>query len=210
MKKRKKPVDLGSNPSTPIHSLRRLYLKTYLTVQSGKDLSVETMDQITPIWRKAFSDGHYVLSPENLKEFKDDLFFIVRNANEEILSVGRLRPVKINYLDNYYFIQGIADIASAIKGKGYGKILMTAIHEHLSKTKQTGVGFCSRENTPFYIKCGFKIAEGLVQRFVYKSPDEKVKKDEGDDDVLYLSGDDGFMEAVLSSKETVFIPRPHW
>ncbi len=182
--------------------------RTYIDVQKGKDLPIQTIRWINEIWQKVFPENK-PLEPKNRKPFTNDKFFIVRSPKKKILSVGRLRPIKIRFLGKFYNIQGIADIVSVIKRRGYGKILMRAIYNYLSYRKQTGVGFCGRKNSPFYQKCGFKIAKTLIERFLYKNPQGKLIKIKGD--VLYLSGNDGFIEKVLSHpKEKVLIPFPHW
>ena len=139
-----------------------------------------------------------------------DGFYITR-SQKEILSVGRLRPVDINFLDKPYKIQGIADIVSVFERQGYGRVIMQAMYKYLIHRKQTGVGFCGPAISSFYQKCGFKIAKNLTHRFLYKNPNGKIIRDVGYDDVLYISGNDGFMKKVLEHpSENIFIPYSHW
>jgi len=182
----------------------------FLSVQRGKFLTAQTIMQVREIWRKAFPADEPI-EPEKRNLFAADIFFIFRRPQKEILSVGRLRPVDIDFLGKIYKIQGIADIVSVIEKQGYGRIIMQAMYKYLVHRKQTGVGFCSPAISSFYRKCGFKIAKNLTHRFLYKNPNEKIIRDVGYDDVFYISGNDGFMKKVLENpSENIFIPYSHW
>ncbi|MFH1770504.1 MAG: GNAT family N-acetyltransferase [archaeon] len=177
-------------------------------VERGNELSEKSMKETNDLWENVFSSPRTTkaVNPSNIKTFINDTFFIVKDKNEKVLSAGRLRPVEINFLGKTYLIQGIADIASAVQGKGNGKALMTAMRNYLKEKNQLGLGFCKRKNSLFYKKCGYEIAPDSVKRFVYKHPEKKLH----DVDVLFFN-DNGFMKAVLENpKETVFIPVPHW
>ncbi len=182
--------------------------KYSLLIKAGNSIKLSTLKGIDIIWSNAFG-GHIQSKHISRAKFKKDLFFIYY-LNNEILSIGRLTPVKIYFLGRDYNIQGIGGIVSVIKGKGYGKILMKAIHNYLIKNHKTGVGFCTAKNSPFYKKCKFKIAKGLVKRFLYKNSNGKLISNNFDNDVLYLDGKDKFMRSVLDSKERVILPCEHW
>ena len=141
----------------------------FLSVQRGNFLTVQTIIQVREIWRKAFPADEPI-EPERKNLFASDIFFTFRRSQKEILSVGRLRPVDINFLGKIYKIQGIADIVSVIERQGYGRVIMQAMYKYLLRRKQTGVGFCNPANNTFYQKCGFKIAKNLTHRFLYKNP----------------------------------------
>jgi len=149
---------------------------------------------------------------KNKKLIANEVFFILYGPEKVILSSGRLRPINgISFLGRLYNIIGISNIASAIERQGYGKAIMHAIHKYLRQRKQTGIGFCTRDITPFYPKCGFKVVEDLTERFIYKNTEGKIIRDEVHIDVLYLSGSDGFGEKLLDHpKGNVLIPCPHW
>ena len=185
--------------------------ETNVEIKKGNDLSVQLMKEINKIFQKAFP-GNEPVNIKNQKLFSKDIFFIVRDSKQKLLSIGRLRPVRIVFLKKVYNIQGIADIVSVIERKGHGRVLMSLIYEHLISNKQTGIGFCNRKNSPFYHKCGFKITKNLEERFLYKNPKGKIIKNKGGEHlVLYLTGKDKFIEKVLANpKEKVLIPCPHW
>lgn len=184
---------------------------TNVVIKKGSDLFQKEIEQVNKIWRSAWSDTD-TLDPENREEFAEETFFMVY-SDKEILSVGRLIPVELEFMDNTYMIEGIADIVSAVKEKGYGKKVMTAMNEYLEKTRETGIGFCSNRNSPFYKKCGFKIAKDKLDNFLYKHKDGRATKsgDPEDEDVVYKEGKDNLMEKVLAHpKEKIFIPIEHW
>ena len=182
-------------------------MEPILEIKKGKGLSVKLMKQIDEIWQNAFP-GNDPVKPDNLKRFSGDTFFILRDSKNNVLSLGRLRPVKIIFSGKKYGVQGIADIVSVVKKKGYGKVLMQAILQHLSKNKQTGIGFCKQKNRLFYKKSGFTVKKNLLNRFVY---DEENKQKIDDDIVFYIDGKNGFMKNMLKHpKEKAMIPVPHW
>ena len=191
--------------------LRKDLNKCILKVQRGKFLPVQIIRKIREIWHQAFPHDE-PLEPEKRKLFADDVFFIFSGSKNEILSVGRLRPVKkVFFLGSLYNIQGIADIVSVIERQGYGRIIMQAMHKYLICRKHTGIGFCSRRISLFYQKCGFKIAKNLTMRFLYKNSHGKIIRDTGYDDVLYVNGNNGFIKKVLEHPlEKIFIPSRHW
>ena len=127
-------------------------MKTRVKIQKGKDLPARTCKRLNEIWRREWP-VETPLSAKNREKFANDIFFIVRDPNNRILSVGRLIPIIFEFLGKEYKILGIGDIVAVKKGKDYGKILMTAMHKYLKRTKQTGVGFCDPKNDGFYIKC---------------------------------------------------------
>ena len=176
----------------------------------GKNLSNGKAKEIDKIFQKEFP-GNEPVNPKRPKLFSNDIFFIVEDSKNKILSVGRLKPIKIKFLGITYKIQRIADVVSVMKRKGYGKIVMTAMRKYLDKTNQTGIGFCRRTNSIFYKKCGFIIAKKLAKRFLYKNPKGQLIKNKGDDDVIYFDEKNNFVEKVLYyPKEKVIIPGKHW
>lgn len=179
--------------------------KIKIRIARGKILTLKTIKEIDKIWKKEFDDELDLKKPY---KFAKDIFFLI--YRDKILSVGRLIPIEISFLDKNYSILGIADIASVEKGKGYGKVLMTTIRKYLKQKRKTGLGFCSKKNTPFYRKCRFEVAESLAKRFLYINSKKKLIKDPDDEDVLYLDEEDKFMKKVLSSRKKVITPVPLW
>ncbi len=177
-----------------------------LVVKRGKNLSIRQIQK----WNKTRLEDWKEESPLNLKNrenYADDIFFILYNKNKEVLSSGRLKPVKIKFMGKEYNILGGSDLISEIKGKGYGKRVKKAQMRYSRLKNKTMIGFCSKENSPFYKKCGLKIAKDMVNRFVCL----KQKEENEDDDVTFLEGKDKFLTKFLKNpNEKVIIPIPHW
>ena len=175
-----------------------------ITVIKGKDISSKKIKEIKEIWDDAFGGTHLTVR----KSFSNNIFFILEDSKNMILAVGRLIPIKIDFLNTNYNIFGSADLVSVVKGKGYGKKIKKAQIKYIKD--KTMIGFCERKNSPFYRKCGLKIAENLVKRFIYIDSKGKEIKNTLDNDLLYLNGKDNFMKKVLNSNEKVIIPIIHW
>jgi len=183
-------------------------------IKKGKNLSNDYIKKWNETRLKEFDEDR-PLNLKNRKNFEKDIFFTLYDKNKNILSCGRLKQIKINFLSNHYNILGGADLVSTIRGKGYGKITKKAQIKYAKERKKTMIGFCTRKNTPFYEKCGLEIKKDLVKRFVYPSSSGYKPKQEEEKyknrDVTYLNGKDEFMKKVLANpKEKVIIPIPHW
>lgn len=180
-----------------------------IIIKKGKRLSNEYIKEWNKIRLKEFNEDS-LLNQKNRKSFENDIFFSLYENNKKILSSGRLKLIKINFLNHTYNIFGSADLVSTVKGKGYGKIIKKAQIKYAKNKKKTMIGFCARKNTPFYKKCGLQIKEDFIKRFVYSSS-KGYKPDKEDIDVIYIQGKDKFMEKILRNpKEKVIIPIPHW
>lgn len=106
-----------------------------------------------------------------------------------------------------YQIGGICSTISLIKGKGYGKILISTMIDYANKTGKTILGFTTQ--TEFFKRVGLKTEKNFVKRFVYVKPDgEKVYDDTGDG--IYYEGKDKFISKVLKTKKPVYIGVLHW
>ena len=178
-------------------------------ITRGWSMKPAALRKIDNIWQKEFPRNDSVL-PKNRRNFSEDTFFVLYDENK-ILSTGRLRPNSIKFRGKNYQIQGIADIVSVIKGKGYGKKIMRTMHKHLNNTGEIGMGFCMRENSPFYRKSGLKIAANLAQRFVYKNSKGKLVRGSTDNDVIYFEKGRNLVNAIIKyPKEKVLIPKYPW
>ena len=180
-------------------------------VKRGSELSEKEIEQINNTWRGAWPDTD-LLDSERREEFASETYFLAF-SEDKIVSVGRLIPVELEFMGKTYMIEGIADMVSAHKGKGYGKKVMNEMVHYLEEKGETGIGFCSSRNSPFYMKCGLEIAKDKLGDFLYKHPDGNATKSEDpeDDDIVYKDGKDHLMDKVLTHpEEKVFIHREHW
>ena len=127
------------------------------------------------------------------------------NENENIVNTVNEILSSINELNIKFYEIIIIDDAStddtffkseSIKKKNPNVLLIKNIHN---------LGYGGT------VKKGFKIAKNLTLRFLYKNPQGKIIRDVGYDDVLYVNGNNGFMEKVLEHPlEKIFIPCRHW
>ncbi|MBS3089220.1 GNAT family N-acetyltransferase [Candidatus Pacearchaeota archaeon] len=180
-----------------------------LEIKKGKKMEPEILGEIDRIYRENFKVT-YTEMLKNRKDYFDDYFFVLCD-NEKIISTGRLRPVKIKFMEDSFHIFGISDIVSVIKGKGYGKKIMKNILKYLDNKKEIGIGFCKRNNSEFYRKCGFSIADDLSDRFIFKDKLGNLVTDEWDDDVIYNDlGESLIRKIKQNQKEKVWIPIKHW
>jgi hypothetical protein len=148
--------------------------------------------------------------PISKTDFLDNIYFMIKDKNK-LLSVGMLEPVWVKFKGKNYKLWGAGGAVSAIRGKGYGKMMMTAMWKYAKEHDWTLVGFCSRYNTPFYVKCGLNIAKDQTKRFVHKQKDGTLEKNIRDQDVVYFDGRNQFMKRFLSNKKNiVWIPYSHW
>jgi predicted acetyltransferase len=180
-----------------------------MKITKGWSMKPAVLNEIDRIWQKEFPRNDSVL-PKNRRNFSEDAFFVLYDENK-ILSTGRLRPNSIKFRGKNYKIQGIADIVSVIKGKGYGKKIMRTMHKYLNGTGEIGIGFCMRENSSFYRKSGLKIAANLAQRFVYKNSKGKFVRGSTDNDVIYFEKGRNLVNDIIKHpKEKVLIPKYPW
>ncbi len=89
---------------------------------------------------------------------------------------------------------------------------MEEILNYLKNEGKTGLGFCSRETSGFYKKCGFKIVKDLALRFRYKyaTPEEEQAELEDGGDGICHNGKDNFIKKILSRNDLIYIDVPFW
>lgn len=133
----------------------------------GKDLSPAIIQQMN---QQRIHE--YGKNTKNFRQYeRESLFFFLRDGDHDdgqIRAWGMLKPVTITYQGRIYNILGIGNIIAVDKGQGYGKQLMTAIKAYLHEHKTIGLGFCAPEVSPFYVRCGYHVVEGLAGRFRYQ------------------------------------------
>jgi N-acetylglutamate synthase-like GNAT family acetyltransferase len=171
-----------------------------IKIIKGINLSSELLKEIAKIIIAAFPWDELLT-----KDFiRDNTIFMIYD-NNKIVSVGRLKPDKVTFLNKKYDLMGIADIVSVEKGKGYGKILTSSIIKYLKENNLLGLGLCARKNSEFYQKCGFKIEKDSAKRFQFKGPQSN------DDDILYYNDLKGLMKQILAHpKEQVISECKSW
>lgn len=148
--------------------------------------------------------------PFNIDDKSNDrLFFLLKNK-DSILAMGALWEVKpVIFNGESFVIYGVLNVVANIKGKGYGKQVVSAMREYLVSRNKTAFGFCMPKNTVFYEKCGFKIETNATKRFVYSKGIERITNQDGQV-IFYEDSSDNFMKKVLTNPDKeVSIPTPN-
>jgi hypothetical protein len=180
---------------------------TQVKIEKGKNLDNQFIKEWSKVMLDAFNEDK-PLNPEKRTNFEKDVFFTV--SEDDVVSLGRLRPVVISLDNKNYDILGIADIVSVIKGRGYGKMLLKSMLKYLKQKNKTGIGFCLSKNSVFYEKSKFKITKDMAKLFVYKAKNGKLVVNDWDNDIIYYNGKDNFMARFLKSPKKVLTSIPHW
>lgn len=180
----------------------------FVQIIKEKDLPQKESRDVIQIWTNTFGNGKKIDENKKIIFKNDELFFIGRDKKNEILAVGCLKSVNIKFLKKVYQIKGIGGIVSLVQGKGYGRILMQEIRKYLKQKELIGIGFCTRENNPFYKKCDFLVENDLIHRFVHKNNNGDLHNNpDRDDDVLYFNDKYSLIQKIISSpKAKVYIP----
>lgn len=172
-----------------------------LVVRYVSDLSDDELIQIKEALLREFK------VPFNINdESKDTLFFLLKQK-DVTLAMGGLQEVKpVICNDESFVFYGVIHVVATIKGKGYGKRVVSAMKQYLVSHDLTGLGFCMPKNLGFYEKCGFISATTSSQWFVYKKGTERITNQDGQY-IFYYDSSDHFMKKVLSNpNKDVFIP----
>lgn len=175
-----------------------------IIIKNGLELSADELLQVNATKARQWHNP-----PMDDDLARETTLFLLEDEKNQILAQGELIEVNDIIFNNKTFnIIGIGGIVANEWGKGYGRQIMSAIKSYIFEKKKTGVGFTNKSG--FYVKCGFKIDSGSKRRFVYMQDGVRITNKE-DEDVLYLEGEDKFMEKVLSSSEDILLPRrPDW
>lgn len=177
---------------------------TKVVIVQGKNLSTNDLGIINAARQKEFGSP-VAIDPKPDNEEWEKQYFLARNG-EKLVAFGRLHEVDVTFENQTYPIFGIATVIALEKGGGYGKTLMIAMKEYIEERGKTGIGFCSKDVTPFYEKCGYGILVDGQQEFHHPAP----PKFEGSD-VLYIDGEDRLVEKMLAHPgEIAELSKPHW
>jgi len=176
-----------------------------LEIKKNKNISNAEKALINKNRAKEFGKGE-------IKDFKKDyepetLWFFVKEKGK-VVALGGLRPITIKYLGKTYKIGGICSIISIVKGKGYGKILMSFMIDYSRKTGKTILGFTGK--TEFFRKAYLGTKKDFIKRFIYKNPKTGEEIIDNDGDGIYYEGKDKIISKILSGKKPVYINVLHW
>lgn len=172
----------------------------------GKDLKQKDLDLIN-IYRKIRLDRTSTWDHQINNYFHDRLFFLVKD-NNNLVSFGTLRPIKIYLGEQELDIMGIQAVISIFQGKGYGKMLMQEMIKYANNKNLILVGFCEHKNAGFYIKSGLEVFENKNINFIYVMDDGVEYTEEGD--VIYYSASGSEIKEALDYNKKIKHFVPHW
>jgi GNAT superfamily N-acetyltransferase len=180
---------LSDPPSAPV-----------LVIRKGSELDPDEVRQMTDSLQREFKIH---TRPES---FRDKVFFLAKDGSEIVAMGGLWHVYPFEFDDIKYDVYGVVEVIANRKGMGYGKQVMTAIHDYLRAHDLTGFGFCSPKNQGFYLKCGFDVADGITQRFIYRHGDQRITNQDGQI-IFYLDNSTRMMRKILASpSKEVLIP----
>lgn len=170
-------------------------------VKNGLDLNLEEELQIK---ESLFTE--FKVNLPNDQKLSKTLFFLLKEESKILSIGGLLKTEPVFYNDKKFTAYGIVNVISNVKGKGYGKKVVTKMREYLISNNLTGIGFCHPKNQGFYKKCGFIFTTNSTQRFVYLKGTERITNQDGQI-IFYEDSSDNFMKKVLLDPEKeVLIP----
>jgi hypothetical protein len=167
------------------------YNKLKIIQRPGNELQDHEVQQISQSLLREFN---FVFPPK--ETYNNTIFFLLKDENK-ILSMGGLMNVEpVLFNNNNYSLLGFVEVVANIKGKGYGKRVITAMRDYLVAYNKSGIGFTKSKNIGFYEACGLSVDANSTQRFVYIEGDKRIKDIE-DQVVFYHDSEDKFMKNVI-------------
>ncbi|MCB9458534.1 MAG: GNAT family N-acetyltransferase [Anaerolineaceae bacterium] len=151
----------------------------------------------------------YGVNTKNFANEKQSKFIYLWD-DDALKAFGMLKPLTLTCQGQSQAILGIGNIMAIEKGRGHGKSLMTYMMGYLKERNAVGLGFCDRENSGFYRKCGYTVVEGISARFRYRHAQETGDRErlESVPDVLCSSPE--FIAWLQSSNEPIEVDVPFW
>lgn len=184
---------------------RKIKQEIFVEVVKNKNL---TKTQKETINHARVSHWGEVQRKDFNKDYEPDaLWFFVKKKNR-VVSLGGIRPIKVEYLGKKYNIGGICSTISLEKKKGYGKIMVYSMINYSKKTGKTLLGFTGK--TEFFKKAGLETKKNFIKRFRYKNPKTGKIEIDNEGDGIYYEGKDKFISNVLSNKSLAYIDVPFW
>ncbi len=183
---------------------------TISMIKAGKSLTMQELDQINFHRQRVFeTDDPYSPSEENMDW--ENLFILVKDQSEELLSFGRLHSIELDTSVGVREVYCVTSVVSVEPGKGYGKLVMDEIRSYVEETGITVLGFCETALLDFYSKCGYEVLRGEDNQFIYEDKQGKLPLGVVPGEVIYFEGRDKVMEEILkSSDKTVKIKQNHY
>ena len=176
-------------------------------IRNVSSLSKSEMDLMN-IWMKKEFGQKYVRKFKEYYPGDAKCFFIIEK--KKIVAFMILNPVLAEYVGEKYKIFGMGDLVTVRRGEGYGRIMIESVIKYLKKSGKTGLGFCSRKNTPFYEKVGLKTKTDLMKRFRHQDPKTGRLTPIQNGDGVFYGGKDNFLDKILKTKHHIYLDTELW
>jgi hypothetical protein len=121
-------------------------------IKKADDLQTQEIETILKHWEIA--EWRQLSKEEFKKIFTYAEFHLLTDENFKILAVARINfDFKIKVEDQIYEIAELVGLVAIEKRSGYGRKLLQEIVTNLKNRNIEAIGFCEKENRPFYYKC---------------------------------------------------------
>lgn len=174
-------------------------------------ISANLFREIDTLWANVFDfDPLPIDEPIEIMD-ETVIFYLTKLPENTILSAAAITKYEIQIGVDFYDVYGIWNVASSVKGLGYGQILLKGITNWLSTQGYTGIGFCKEEIAPFYHKCNFKIGYGLVEQFRERYIEGKLSKHpDNDKDVIAYNDRQDIVGKLINQPQLLAIVEEFW
>lgn len=173
---------------------------TRAVIKTGKDLSQKELEAINHHRQSVFgTNDPYVPMPDN-KDWSNR-FILIKNCSDELLSFGRIHPIKLSHVDGTYTVNCFTGVVSTRPGQGYGKLVIDEMKKIADASGKTVIGFCETDLLPFYRKCGYEVLSPEDNQFVYVDERGVIIPKIVPGEVIYYPGKDGIIEKILNSSD---------
>lgn len=179
-------------------------METIITpISELTDQEMELMN----LWMKKEFGEKYVRKFKEYYNPKDECFFI--KEGNEIVAFGIMNKVTATHLGKEQEFFGMGDIVTIRRSQGYGRVIMEAMINHLKEQGNPGLGFCARNNLPFYEKIGLGTKENLMERFRYKDPQTGILAPIEKGDAIFHD-QNNFIKEILESSDPIYLDTKLW
>jgi hypothetical protein len=185
--------------------------KQYCKFVLGKDLNEQQLKFINHLRKKEFNSKTNIL-PDPTNDDWEKVFIIYESQDtHELLAFCRLHKVNLTLKNKNIEVIGFATLIAVEKRKGYGStILDCAKYYSVSENKQI-LGFCNPKLDKFYIKNGFKILNGGVEKFIYTNDSGNVVPPSYPKSIAFMYDRTGLLiKNINNSEDKIYISMSHW
>lgn len=151
----------------------------------GLDLSTSELATINA-WRVKEFNSDVIWGPQTIDAFAKSKIFMIKSAgDDQILAFARLNPISIWMEAKEYKIWALGAVIAIQKKQGFGKLLLEDIKNFIDQQDKVLVGFCNRQISAFYQKCGMLVLSNGADRSRYSDDQGQLIKGKSDDLFFY-------------------------